>query len=89
MPGRTRRRGIRGFAALIAAAALAGCGGEEQADLLVTAPRLFDGRALIRDGAVAIKGDAIVAVGKRNDVDVDAKRTIRLVVRRGAIQVGG
>ena len=78
VPGRKRRRGIRGFAALIAAAALAGCGGDEQADLLVTAPRLFDGHALIRDGAVAIKGDEIAAVGRRVDVDVDAARTIRL-----------
>jgi imidazolonepropionase-like amidohydrolase len=78
VPRRTRRRGIRGFAALIAAAALAGCGGEEEVDLLVTAPRLFDGHALIRDGAVAIRGDEIVAVGRRDDVDVDAARMIRL-----------
>ena len=78
MPRRTRRRGIGGLAALIAAAALAGCSGEERADLLVTAPRLFDGQSLIRDGAVAIRGDQIVAVGRRNDVDVDADRTIRL-----------
>jgi imidazolonepropionase-like amidohydrolase len=78
VPRRTRRRGIRGLAALIAAAALPGCGGREQADLLVTAPRLFDGQALIRDGAVAIRGDEIVAVGRGGEVDVDAARTIRL-----------
>ena len=47
-------------------------------DLLITAPRLFDGLTLIRDGAVAIRGDEIVAVGRRDDVDVDAARTIRL-----------
>ena len=50
----------------------------EQADLLVTAPRLFDGERLIRDGAVAIRGDEIVAAGRREDVDVDAARTIAL-----------
>ncbi len=47
-------------------------------DLLVTAPRLFDGDALIRDGAVVIRGDEIVAVGRREDVSVDAARTIAL-----------
>jgi imidazolonepropionase-like amidohydrolase len=58
---------------------VAGCGdGREQADLLVTAPRLFDGERMIRDGAVAVRGDEIVAVGARGDVDVDAKRTIAL-----------
>ena len=59
-------------------AALAGCGGDTEADLLVTAPRLFDGEQLIRDGAVAIRGDEIVAAGRREDVDVDAARTIAL-----------
>jgi imidazolonepropionase-like amidohydrolase len=44
----------------------------------VTAPRLFDGEQLIRDGAVAIRGDQIVAAGSRKDVDVDAERTIAL-----------
>ena len=78
MPDRPSRRGSRGLAALIAAAALAGCGGDERADLLVTAPRLFDGEQLIRDGAVAIRGDEIVAAGSREDVDVDAERTIAL-----------
>ena len=58
---------------------MTGCGGDrEQADLLVTAPRLFDGERLIRNGAVAIRGDEIVAAGARADVDVDAKRTIAL-----------
>jgi len=59
-------------------AALAGCGGREDADLLVTAPRLFDGEQLIDDGAVAIRGDAIVAARPRADVEVDAERTIEL-----------
>ena len=59
-------------------AALAGCGGREDADLLVTAPRLFDGEQLIDDGAVAIRGDEIVAAGPRADVEVDAERTIEL-----------
>jgi imidazolonepropionase-like amidohydrolase len=59
--------------------ACAACGGErEQADLLVTAPRLFDGERLIADGAVAIRGATVVAVGLRGDVDVDAARTIEL-----------
>lgn len=59
-------------------AALAGCGGGKQADLLVTAPRLFDGERMIRDGAVAIRGDEITAAGSREDVDVDAERTLAL-----------
>jgi imidazolonepropionase-like amidohydrolase len=76
---RSSRRRIRGLAGLIAATVLAGCGGErEQADLLVTAPRLFDGKRLILDGAVAIRGEEIVAAGAQADVDVDAKRTIAL-----------
>jgi imidazolonepropionase-like amidohydrolase len=76
---RTRRRGSWGLAGLIAAATLAGCGGDaEQADLLLTAPRLFDGERLIRGGAVAIRGEEIVAVGTRADVGVEAKRTIAL-----------
>lgn len=79
MPHRSSRRRIRGFAGLIAAAALAGCGGEQEAaDLLVTAPRLFDGERLILDGAVAIRGEEIVAAGSRTDVDVEAERTIAL-----------
>ena len=57
----------------------AGCAGEEErADLLVTAPRLFDGERLIEDGAVAIRGGEIVAAGRREDVDVNAARTIAL-----------
>ena len=44
----------------------------------MTAPRLFDGERMIRDGAVAIRGEEIVAVGPREDVDVDAGRTIAL-----------
>ena len=44
----------------------------------MTAPRLFDGERLIRDGAVAIRGEEIVASGSREDVDVDAERTIAL-----------
>jgi hypothetical protein len=60
-------------------AACVGCAGEdERADLLVTAPRLFDGERLIEDGAVAIRGDEIVATGRREDVSVDAARTIAL-----------
>ena len=79
MPDRPGRRRSRGLAALTAAAALAGCGGgREDADLLITAPRLFDGQALISDGAVAIRGDEIVAAGRRDEVDVDAERTIAL-----------
>ena len=81
MPRRTGRRGIGRRLALIAAlaAASAGCaGGNERADLLVTAPRLFDGERMIRDGAVAIRGDEIVAAGRREDVGVDAARTIEL-----------
>jgi len=61
------------------AAVSAGCaGGSDRADLLVTAPRLFDGERLIQDGAVAIRGDEIVWVGRREDVGVDAARTIAL-----------
>jgi imidazolonepropionase-like amidohydrolase len=78
-----RRAGGRGrhaaLTALLAAAALAGCGGDpERVDLLVTAPLLFDGERLVRDGAVAIRGDEVVAAGARDDVDVDAARTIEL-----------
>ena len=47
-------------------------------DLLITAPRLFDGERLISDGAVTIRGGEIVAAGGRADVDVEAKRTIAL-----------
>jgi imidazolonepropionase-like amidohydrolase len=78
---RPSRRRIRRRFALIAAltSALAGCGGEaQQADFLVTAPRLFDGERLIQDGAVAIRGEEIVGAGARVDVDVEAKRTIAL-----------
>jgi imidazolonepropionase-like amidohydrolase len=79
VPDRKRRRGLWNLAGLIAAAALAGCGdGREQADLLVTAPRLFDGERMIRNGGVAVRGDEIVAVGARGDLDVDAKRTLAL-----------
>jgi imidazolonepropionase-like amidohydrolase len=80
VPRRTGGRGIGRLLALIAAlAACAGCAGEdERADLLVTAPRLFDGERLIEDGAVAIRGDEIVAAGRREDVGVDAARTIAL-----------
>ncbi len=69
------------------AAALAGCGSDpQQADLLLTAPRLFDGERMIRDGAVAIRGAEIVAAGAREDVEVDATRTIAL---RGATLLPG
>ena len=58
---------------------LAGCGGDApRADLLVTAPRLFDGERLIRDGAIAVRGGRIVAAGARSDVEVDAAWTIEL-----------
>ena len=33
---------------------------------------------MIQDGAVAVRGDTIVAAGSREDVDVDAERTIAL-----------
>jgi hypothetical protein len=78
---RTGRRGIGRRLALIAAfaAASAGCaGGNERADLLVTAPRLFDGERMVQDGAVAIRGAEIVTAGRREDVGVDAARTIAL-----------
>jgi imidazolonepropionase-like amidohydrolase len=79
VPRRTGRRGIWGLAALTAAAALAACGNDRQdVDLLVTAPRLFDGERMLSDAAVAIRGDEIVAAGEREDVAVDAARTIRL-----------
>ena len=44
----------------------------------MTAPLLFDGERLVRDGAGAIRGDEIVAAGAREDVDVDAARRIDL-----------
>ncbi len=81
MPRGKGRRGIGRRLALIAAlaAAATGCGGgNERADLLVTAPRLFDGEQMIEDGAVAIRGDEIVAAGRREDVGIDAARTIAL-----------
>jgi imidazolonepropionase-like amidohydrolase len=82
VPRRRRDRGSGRRAALttlLVAAALSGCGGErQQADLLVTAPLLYDGERLVRNGAVAIRGDEIVAAGARDDVDVDAARTIEL-----------
>ena len=80
MARRTGGRGIGRRLALIAAlAACAGCaGGEERADLLVTAPRLFNGERMIQDGAVAIRGDEIVAAGPREDVGVEAERVIAL-----------
>jgi imidazolonepropionase-like amidohydrolase len=73
------RRGRRLALIATAAVVLSGCGGgSEEADLLVTAPRLFDGEQMILDGAVAIRGEEIVAAGRREDVDVDARRTIAL-----------
>lgn len=44
----------------------------------MTAPRLFDGERMIQDGAVAIRGAKILAAGRREDVGVDAGRTIAL-----------
>lgn len=79
-----RRGGGRGRRVALTAVAVgllcAACGGgeREQADLLITAPRLFDGERLIRDGAVAIRGATVVAAGSRDDVDVDATRTLEL-----------
>ena len=62
---------------VVLVAVLAACGGDEpeRVDLLLTADRLFDGRELVRNGAVAIRGAEIVAAGPRDEVDVDAART--------------
>lgn len=59
---------------------LAGCGGDDpvEADLIVSADRLFDGRELIDDGAVAIRGDEVVAVGAADDLDATAPRRFQL-----------
>jgi hypothetical protein len=64
---------------VLAAAALLGSSAEaaRQADLLVTAERLFDGERLIRHGAVAIDGDRVVAVGPRSRIAVTARRVRR------------
>jgi hypothetical protein len=64
VPRRTRRRGIRGLAALTAAAALTGCGGREQADLLVTVrgdpmqnlDALSDPLLVVRSDAIQVGG---------------------------------
>jgi imidazolonepropionase-like amidohydrolase len=47
-------------------------------DLLITAGRVFDGNRLIRDGAILIRGREVVAVGERDQLDAQAKRTIEL-----------
>jgi imidazolonepropionase-like amidohydrolase len=67
-------------AVAVAVAMATGCGGDEpeRADLLLTAARVFDGREVIADGAVAVTGSEIVAVGTRDDVEVEARRTIAL-----------
>lgn len=61
------------------AALFAGCGGDrDRVDLVIAAPRLFDGERLILDGAVAVRGGTIVAVGPQGDLGVDAERIIEL-----------
>lgn len=68
---------MRRTAALLLLVA-AGCGGSDtvRGDLAVSADRVFDGRRMIGDGVVVVRGDEIVAVGE--DLDVDAERTIEL-----------
>jgi imidazolonepropionase-like amidohydrolase len=65
---------------VIALFASAGCGGDGpvEADLIVSAERVFDGRELIADGAVAIRDERIVAVGKHEELDVEPRRSIAL-----------
>ena len=65
---------------VLLATALAGCGGGDviQGDLIVTAKRVFDGRAVIPDGIVVIRGDEIVAVGRQSEVDASAPKRIDL-----------
>ena len=61
-------------------AVLAACGADDpvDADLIVSADRLFDGRELIENGAVAIKGDEVVAAGAADDLDATAPRRMNL-----------
>jgi Amidohydrolase family len=47
-------------------------------ELFVTADRLFDGRTMIKDGAILIAGRKIVAVAKQSDLNVEARRTVEL-----------
>jgi imidazolonepropionase-like amidohydrolase len=67
-------------AALAAVAVVAAPGsaatGELRGDLLVTAARLFDGRALHEPGALLLSGGKVVAAGR--PLDARAERTIAL-----------
>ncbi len=63
----------------------------QQADTLITGATIITldaGRRVIADGALAIEGDRIVAVGKRGDVRVEAREVIdgrRFVMTPGFI----
>jgi imidazolonepropionase-like amidohydrolase len=65
---------------VLLAAALAGCGGSDavEGDLIVTADRVFDGRSLIEEGIVVVRGDEIVAVGRRDEIEASAPKRIDL-----------
>jgi imidazolonepropionase-like amidohydrolase len=63
------------LSAALAVLVLAGCRGDD-ADLLIRADRLFDGERIVEPGALLVRGDKIVAVGR--DVDGDVARRIDL-----------
>ena len=59
------------------AVATAGCvGGDEEADLLVRADRVFDGQRVFRGAAVVVRDGRVVRVGR--DVDAEARRVVEL-----------
>jgi 5-methylthioadenosine/S-adenosylhomocysteine deaminase len=63
----------------------------EQVDLIVTngfVVTMNDERLLVRDGAVAIRGDVIVAVGRREDVEAAHRASRTLDARGGVIMPG-
>jgi imidazolonepropionase-like amidohydrolase len=71
----------RALLAALAIAAIAAAPGSAAApghrgDVLITAARLFDGRALHEPGAVLLRGGKVVAAGER--LDARAERTIAL-----------